>query len=491
MVYFDFDASLPAAQKGQAKSITDPQGNVTTVTSVNGDGKPLDVQRTSTTGGTTTTESYLYAYIASGTNAGKIESVTLRRQIGAGSWTTVRKSEYEYFGTGSSNGTSGDVKTVVIKDGSSSVLDNSYYRYFTTSSSTGYAGALKFAVTGDSYERLKKWCDDNSTTPDGATDAQVAVFAVHAFEYDGLHRVTKHIQQGTGCSSCAGGLGQSTFAYTTSAFADGYNSWRNKTVETRADGNTMTYYTNFAGQIIVEVFKDTTTNNEWLSYSQYDSVGRLKLTAAPSAISGYDDTYADLMHNQSGNYQYLRDSQGLIATTSFYTSTTATSTTAGGVNGYQYQSHIQRGETGSAILQNTTDYFSRTDGTITIYPVANTTQYRATNGTGGQTSSYAYTWFSGTVQPESVTGTLPTVTTAQNGSNSANTSVTVSDARGRTIWAKDEAGYINNYQYDDVTGGTTKTIRDVDTTQTGTFSNLPSGWSTPSAGPAHIKPSLA
>ena len=82
---------------------------------------------------------------------------------------------------------------------------------------------------------------------------------------------------------------------------------------------------------------------------------------------------------------------------------------------------------------------------ITIYPVANVTQYRNTDGSGDQTTTYAYTWFSGAIQPESVTTTLPTVTTAQNGSNSANSSIVVSDARGRMIWSKDEAGYINYF----------------------------------------------
>src|SRR4029077_16612938 len=61
----------------------------------------------------------------------------------------------------------------------------------------------------------------------------------------------------------------------------------------------------------------------------------------------------------------------------------------------------------------------------------------------------------------------------------------VSDDRGRVIWTKDQAGFLTYTAYDDVTGGVTKTIQDVDTTQTGTFANLPSGWSTPSGGGLH------
>src|SRR5262249_21356077 len=96
LVFNNFDASLATSQKGQLKSVTDPNGNTTSVTSLTADGKPQEVQRTSIVGGTTTTESYLYAYIASGTNAGKIDTITERRQIGAGSWTTVRTVTYTY-----------------------------------------------------------------------------------------------------------------------------------------------------------------------------------------------------------------------------------------------------------------------------------------------------------------------------------------------------------------------------------------------------------
>src|SRR5205085_5724860 len=118
---------------------------------------------------------------------------------------------------------------------------------------------------------------------------------------------------------------------------------------------------NFEGQPILEVYTDTTTSQQWITFHKYDSAGREVLVAAPSASSGFDDSYSDLLHNQSGNYQYLRDSQGLIYTTSYSSSTTATSTTAGNVNGYVYQTKVQQGETGTGILQSTAQYYSRTD----------------------------------------------------------------------------------------------------------------------------------
>ncbi len=481
LVFNNFDASLATYQKGQLKSVTDANGNVTSITSRTTDGKVSELQRTVTVGSTTTVESYLYTYLASGTNAGRTDTITLRRQVNSGSWTTVRTAEYTYHDGTTGNGTAGDLKTAIVKDSSGNVLDTKYYRYYTSSSSTGYAGGLKYAFNADAYERLK----NSYATPDSATDSQVESYASDYFEYDSVRRVSKHTQSGTGCSACAGGLGVVTYSISTSAFADGYNSWRTKTVETRADGNTQTVYTNFIGQPILEVYKDTTTNLEWATYHQFDTSGREVLTAMPSAVSGYDETKSDLLNNQSGNYQYLRDSQGLIATAAYATSTTATSSTAGNVNGYLNTTSLKRGESGTAVLQSTIQYYSRTDGSITVYPVANQTRYRNTGGSGGETTSYAYTWYSGTIQPEQVTTTLPTVTTAQNGPNSADTNTYVTDARGRVIWTKDGAGFLTYTEYDEATGAVTKTIGDVDVTQTSTFTSMPSGWTTPSGGGLH------
>ena len=69
---------------------------------------------------------------------------------------------------------------------------------------------------------------------------------------------------------------------------------------------------------------------------------------------------------------------------SYYTSTTAGESTAGGVAGYLNQTGLQRGETGTSILQSTTQYFQHTGGGATVNPVATSTVYRNTDGTGGR-----------------------------------------------------------------------------------------------------------
>src|SRR5206468_2402113 len=141
----------------------------------------------------------------------------------------------------------------------------------------------------------------------------------------------------------------------------GLNEWARKTIETLPDSNLNIVYTNSAGEVMLSVYHDSTTEQEWATFYEYDGDGRVILTASPSAVSGYDDSYADLLHKVSGNYEYLRDSDGLITITSYGSSTTATSSTAGNVEGYVQEVDIKHGETGTAIPQETMQYISHQD----------------------------------------------------------------------------------------------------------------------------------
>jgi RHS repeat-associated protein len=321
--------------------------------------------------------------------------------------------------------------------------------------------------------------------PFTATDSQVSAYADYAFEYNAARYVTKETVQGTGCS-CGSGLGTFTFSYSSSAFPDGTNTWKVKAVETLPDGNENIVYTNYAGEVLLHVFKETSSGNQWIVYFRHDSDGRLILQALPSAVSGYDETRPDLLNNQSGNYQYLRDASGLIETTAYYTSTTAGESTAGGIAGFLKETKLQRGELGTGILQETVQYYQHTGGGVTVGAVASDTVYRNTDGTGAQTTSLGYTWYASATAVESVTVTYPTVSAAQNGPGTSVQETTYFDSQGRATWHKDGAGFIGYLAYDMATGSVTKLITDVDTTRTSDFTGLPSGWSTPSGGGLHL-----
>src|SRR5439155_8669863 len=93
-------------------------------------------------------------------------------------------------------------------------------------------------------------------------------------------------------------------------------------------------------------FHDVSSGLNWDTFYSYDGSGRVVLTAAPSAVSGYDDSYPDLLESQSGHYQYLRDNQGLVTVFDYYIGTTATETAVGSAKGYQQDVQIQMGELG-------------------------------------------------------------------------------------------------------------------------------------------------
>jgi hypothetical protein len=112
-----------------------------------------------------------------------------------------------------------------------------------------------------------------------------------------------------------------------------------------------------------------------------------------------------------------------------------------------------------------------------VKPIATRTRYRDTAGLVPITTSYDYTYYTGTVQVENLTTTLPAIATSQNGSGVAATNQVVFDTWGRPNWALDERGFITFLAYDQATGGPLQRIDDVNTS---IVSGAP--WTTPSGG---------
>ncbi|MFO0799414.1 MAG: RHS repeat-associated core domain-containing protein [Gemmataceae bacterium] len=490
MRFYGFGSAYPAAQLGTLKSITDPGGNVTAVTSHDSAGRITEVQRAVTVGGVTNTESYVSAYLGSSDpNNGLLDTVTLRRKVGSGSWATVRAVTYTYYDGTTGNGNVGDLERATVTDGSA-VLGVSYYRYYTSSSSTGYQHGMRYEFGPQAYARLKAAVGGTDAAVDAASNSALSPYADHYFEYDSSQRVTLEAVAGAGASS-AGGLGTYTYAYTASSNTPGFNSWAMKTVATDPAGTTTTVYTNSYAQVMLTAVLPAGATAPWVTFNRYDpgtgpaDGGRLVLAAGPSAVTGYSDTYADLVHYVSGNAVYLSDTAGLVSVYSYASSTTATATTGGDVAGYATAAAIRQGETGTDVPQGAWTYYHRSAGGATITLTATETTYRNDNGTGGRTVTNAVTWYSGQTQPEVITTTLPVVSTGQNGSGASTSTMVAYDTFGRPVWSKDAGGFLTYAEYDPVTGAVVKTIADVDDAQTTTFAGLPSGWATPAGGGLH------
>jgi YD repeat-containing protein len=478
IIYNDFSSSLPAAQRGTFSQFSDPNSNTVTVTSWTSDGKPAETQYFYAS----VTQSYLFSYIASGTNAGLLSSVVLRHEIGS-TWSTLRQVAYAYYDGTQTYGNTGDLEFATVEDPSNNALQTTYYRYYTSNTSTGYTHGLEYLFRADSYARLTAAL---GTSVDSLTDSQVSPYADNFFQYDSSHRVTEEIAAGAGSSAgSAPGLGTFTYSYTASTNSPGLNSWAMKTTEALPDGNSNVVYTNEAAQVMLFDYHDAGASSDWDKFYEYDSNANVILAASPSAVTGYNDSYADLLHYTSGSYAYLRSSSGLITTYDYASNTTATTLSPGNVADYLEDTKVQQGQSGSGILVSSQLYIAHSStGSPTVYPIASATVYRNTNGTGGETTSYSYTWGSLGNIPEVITVSKPLIGTSQNGPGGTANDVTTTyyDYRGRPTWVMDTDGFINYTQYDTLSGAVTETITDVNTSSPGCPSGLPSGWSTPSGG---------
>jgi Putative Ig domain len=478
---------------GQFASMTDADGTSVAVTLWSDAGQIEEVQADA--GGIT--DSYQYAYLTSGVNSGLLASVTLRRKVDTvGTWNDVQSVDYTYYdgtNTGAeTGGNAGDLQTAIVKDPSENVLSVDYYRYYVPDESNGFEHALKYVVTGAAFAQLQ---NEAGTFDDAlsASNSTVALYADNYFQYDGDGRVDQEVASGAGCSVCSSGQGTFTYTYTISGNSPGPNSWAVKTVETLPDGvNTNTVYTNANGDIMLSVY-DAGASQQSATYYEYDDNGRCILTAQPSAVAGYNDTYPDLVHFVEGHATYLSDNSGMITDYNYSSSTSATTSAAGDVNGYLQSVALQDGQSGTSIPQESWTYIEHIDATgVCVYNVDTDTVYRDTAGAVPETTSYSYTYFtisgSATNQIETLTTTLPTVTTAQNGSNSVTSTVAVYNIQGQVVWTKDANGVIDYFAYDPATGSIIRQVNDVDVsaisdpTESASWSSYDLGWTTTSTG---------
>ena len=403
-------------------------------------------------------EDFDYTYDNQGSHDPHLTNLLLTRIIGGDLAIPVSRASYTYYEAGDPHGSAGDARTVETQiTGDAETLTSmgtTYYRYHF---GTGPLRLPKYVLGPAAFARLQ--ADPSVTDPFTASDAIVALYADHYFEYDGNRRVTRDVERG--------GSLETQFTYASSSFWGDYNYWTTKTTETLPDGSQNVYYSNYAGQTMLKVFQSD--GEQWCEFTRYDTTGRPIWQANPSAVSGYDEAYADLLHQVDGHYEYLRDHDGLIHVVAY--DETSNEVVA---------EKVRQGELGSDVLQRSRTYIGHSGGmgvgttffieTDTAYPVA---------GGSGDTTSYSDTFYSGTNGIQQRVTTLPVVSTSQNGSGTAATRTDVFDPYGNLTWTKDERGFITRRRYDI---GTAAMIQQVDDVDTSLYSDVPTGWTTPSGG---------
>ena len=310
---------------------------------------PAEVERSVEQDGDTITEQFLYDYDSISQDL-VLSTLTLRRKVNSGSWRTCNASSTLITLMATHSARTRNLETATTQEWTGSDWQDtgtSYYRYYladdgssSSSSSSSRASSwpphlLKYALNAAAFQRLKD--DPSVTDPLTASDAIVALYADHYFEYDEDRRVTKEIVQG--------GSQTFLFAYEESGFDDGYNSWKVKTTETLPDGSQNIVFTNYAGQTMLQVFKSGT--DEWLQFSRYDEDGYHILQANPSAVTGYDEELSDLLDYDSGTdeFEYLRGDEGLIHTYAYDV-----------CSGYISRESVQEGQLGTPIKLKEYEY---------------------------------------------------------------------------------------------------------------------------------------
>jgi RHS repeat-associated protein len=481
-LFDDFTGLAGVGRVGTLKQFIDAAGNTHNLTyntaAGPAQGKLSQVQAIFAQGANTHEENWFYNYYLTGVSSGLLQSVVLRRSLNAVDQGIVRQTFNTYYQSGGPNGPVNTLQRARVQDAAAVTLETRYYRYNAVDANGNLP--IRYVLNATGYERALFALGSDGAI-DAAADTTIAPWAQYFLQYDSQSRITLETVQGTGCGcGSTPGLGTYTFTYTDSAFTpDGPNTWKRKTVETLPDGNQNIVYSNGFGQTMAKVFKDVTSGQQWITYTQYDSTGRAIMAVNPSGVTGLNEADPALV---SGGF--LSSTAGLV---NIYTYYTTTNIGLGQVAGYLATSSLKQGQMGTSILQSTTQYTSRTGTSGTIYPISNQSVYRNTDGTGAQTTSFTYTWQGSTNQILQKTTTFPIVTTAQNGSNVATAMDRVGDAFGRENWRRDQDGFLHYHEYDQLSGGVSRTITDVNAALTADFLNLPAGWTTPAGGGLHLK----
>lgn len=428
---------------------------------------------------------------------------------------TAVQVDYTYYAD-ETHGDIGDLKQVKIttrlNDSAGETIEQvkrKHYRYwegsaddaasYNSTTNPGYPHALKYVYDFEGV-RLYDWnlADDHSFDEDhlSATDANLESYASAYFEYDSSHRVREAWFDGQ-CGCGGGSDGTFLYVYETNPSWEnnpGYDQvWATRTVVHRPDGGFLTQYFDEVGQGLSQVISDidpgtsSPTPATWVTKVTRSSIGCVTDISTPENVTAYT-------HNSGGS-----PSGAITVSTSAGLVRTFVRTGSGDFTGFATDWKHKLGTSGTAYFDGSQTFTSLsktiTDVTIVRPLIATKVVYSeeiSTGSSGAYTTSYSYTSYSGASQPlaiEKITQTDPTVTTANNGSNSATTIERHYRKDELIDFQKSEDATIDYWEYSN--GQVSKFIHDADTSKTGANEDFfgitpPSGF-TKTGDPLHKK----
>lgn len=329
-------------------------------------------------------------------------------------------------------------------DGGNTWSDGGSYYYAYATGGNG----LRLALTPQDVQNA-----GGLSAVEGMSYGQLLPYAAQAFQYDTFNRVSQ---------ATVDGLYAYGYSYTvTTAYNGNANIWQFETTESRPDGSSYSVYTNLMGEPVLTDLADSTGNNWYTAWTYGTSGSRNGLPTQEDMPSSIASATVD---PGSGTVSLTAPDdgqpQGLVYDYSYYTS---------GAAGYLYQTKLLNGlnaDPSTAVLVDQDAYATQsgqTDGiAVTVHPLAAETVY-PTAGGSGNTTSYAYTWYPGTVQEQTASTTLPAVPASENGSAASTPTVEFYDSHGKLTWSEDGNGNVTLNQYDAATGLLMESVQNVNT----------------------------
>jgi len=478
----------------QVWKITDPAGNVAYV----GDSSSASTATTAgyNADGTISTaydaagRRYTYSYTTVGVS--RLTQVLAEIKSG-GTWAsptglaTVGTVDYTYYTTNQTGkGLIGDLQTVTVTTPLSSGVDlvrTKYYRYYeqswsNTTDRRGTPHALKLVV-GFEGVRNYDWSVDGTLDGDylTATDADLKPYSEAWFEYedhaaDNRRRITKAFFNGE--CGCSGGSGTGTYEFTpqeagtyaTQIANTSYsNAYMTRSVVKRPDNTYATYTFDEVGQPLDTIITNTdpsgSPSQRWTTNTSRNASGAGSFTSTPANNASYTHSTGGLSTAPAAGYV-----SGQVLDTS------------GNLTNFSLSSNWSVGTSGTAYLKSSRmlSSVSKTIGSGTtmdiirpvvteswMYTQDTTTVGNGTGPAGAYKTTYAYTyWGTGAeLTPKTVTTTMPSVSTSNNGPGAS--AVTTQYLRKDRTSAF-SLGADGNYNYSQFTNGQlTKQIRDAKT----------------------------